>query len=55
MGVVRKEIEGILEATKSTRETVVHICETGKAHTMGKKHCGVCVGGCSCTVCFCIC
>lgn len=34
VGVVRKEIEGAIEATRSTREKVVHFCETGKAHTM---------------------
>ncbi|XP_064088092.1 titin homolog isoform X5 [Macrobrachium nipponense] len=34
VGSVRHEIEGILEATRSTREKVIHICETGKAHTM---------------------
>ncbi|XP_068218058.1 fap1 adhesin-like isoform X2 [Palaemon carinicauda] len=34
VGAVRGEIEGVFEATRSTRERVVHICETGKAHTM---------------------
>ncbi|XP_042225824.1 MICOS complex subunit MIC27-like [Homarus americanus] len=34
VGVVRKEIEGVLEATRSVRERTVNIYETGKAHTM---------------------
>lgn len=37
MGVVRKEVEGIAEATRSARERMVHIYETGKAHSMGKE------------------
>lgn len=35
VGVVRKEIEGMLEVTRSARERVVTIYETGKAHSMG--------------------
>lgn len=34
IGVVRKEIEKMLEATHSVRERAFHVYETGKAHTM---------------------
>ncbi|XP_069938009.1 microtubule-associated protein futsch isoform X2 [Cherax quadricarinatus] len=34
IGVVRKEIEKMLEATHSVRERALHVYETGKAHTM---------------------
>ncbi|KAK8395647.1 hypothetical protein O3P69_005632 [Scylla paramamosain] len=34
VGVVRQQVEGVLEATRSTRERAVHIYETGKAHSM---------------------
>lgn len=34
VGVVRKEIEGVLGATRSVRERAVEIYETSKAHTM---------------------
>ncbi|XP_071525298.1 uncharacterized protein [Panulirus ornatus] len=43
VGVVRKEIEGMLEATRSARERVVHIYETGKAHSMGSGCIWLCV------------
>ncbi|XP_045124917.1 LOW QUALITY PROTEIN: microtubule-associated protein futsch-like [Portunus trituberculatus] len=34
VGVVRQQVEGVLAATRSTRERAVHIYETGKAHSM---------------------
>ncbi|MPC24905.1 hypothetical protein E2C01_018001 [Portunus trituberculatus] len=36
VGVVRQQVEGVLAATRSTRERAVHIYETGKAHSMVK-------------------
>lgn len=29
-------MEGVIDATRATREKIVYVCETGKAHTMGK-------------------
>ncbi|KAK4310744.1 hypothetical protein Pmani_017730 [Petrolisthes manimaculis] len=34
IGVVRKEVEGVVESTRSARERVGQIYETGKAHSM---------------------
>ncbi|XP_037775467.1 fibrous sheath CABYR-binding protein-like [Penaeus monodon] len=42
IGVVRKEVEGVIDATRATREKIVYVCETGKAHTMEILYCGVC-------------
>lgn len=33
--VVRKELMGVVEATKDFRDQVDHIVETGRAHTAG--------------------